>query len=304
MKKNIIAFAALLLLAGATAAQGVRVATYNIRQDNKNDVLSGNGWKQRCPVICSQILFHDFDIFGAQEVFKRQLDDMLAGLPGYAYTGVGRSDGKQKGEYSPIFYKTERFDMLRSGHFWLSETPDKPLPGWDARIERICSWGEFRDKQTGVTFLFFNTHFDHVGVVARSKSAEMIIERIAELAGDDATAIVMGDFNVDQNSEAYATMVSGGVLRDCYGLAPVRMAWNGTFNSFEPDSRTASRIDHIFVTRGVEVKRYGVLTDFYWSDTDQDGVREAVASPAEPVYRNCRARTPSDHYPVMVQIVM
>ena len=150
-------FAVLLLPA---VAQELTVATYNIRNANKGDAERGNGWERRCPWVCGLIEFQGFDIFGSQEVLDGQLHDMLAQLPDYAYIGVGRDDGKAKGEYSPIFYKKERFRLLDEGHFWLSEVTGRPNKGWDAALPRICTWGHFLDRQTRRRFWFFNLHMD------------------------------------------------------------------------------------------------------------------------------------------------
>lgn len=115
------------------------VASYNIRQANSHDSIRGNGWGQRCPVIAQLIQYHDFDIVGTQECFIHQLNDLKKELPGYDYIGVGRDDGKEKGEYAAIFYRTDKFDVIEKGNFWLSETPDVPSKGWDAVLPRICS---------------------------------------------------------------------------------------------------------------------------------------------------------------------
>ncbi|OAV74318.1 hypothetical protein Barb7_02195 [Bacteroidales bacterium Barb7] len=138
MKK--LSYPLFFLFCGITVcAQQLTVATYNIRYDSQEDAEKGNGWKQRCPFICQQIRFNDFDIFGAQEVLHNQLADMLNALPGYAFIGVGRDDGATAGEYAPIFYKKEVLTLLRSGHFWLSEVTDSPNNGWDAALPRICT---------------------------------------------------------------------------------------------------------------------------------------------------------------------
>src|SRR5690606_25677259 len=120
-----------------TYAQQINVASYNIRNDNRGDEKNGNGWKQRAPVVCQLIQFHDFDIFGSQEVLKGQLDDMLNALSEYDYIGVGRDNGKDKGEFSPIFYKRNKFNLQDFGTFWLSEKTDYPNKGWDAALPRI-----------------------------------------------------------------------------------------------------------------------------------------------------------------------
>lgn len=126
MNKLLICMAVACVTAVNAAAQSFSAATYNIRQLNAKDTAEGNGWERRLPVISSLIRFHDFDIFGAQEVFHSQLQGMLAALPGYDYVGVGRDDGAAGGEYSAIFYKRSRFRLLDSGHFWLSEDPRSP----------------------------------------------------------------------------------------------------------------------------------------------------------------------------------
>lgn len=149
-------------------AQKLTIGTYNIRYDNPKD--TGNLWVDRAPVIASLIRFHDFDIFGTQEGYKNQLDDITTALPQYNYYGVGRDDGKDKGEHSAIFYKKDEFNLLNKGDFWLSQTPDKPGLGWDATCcNRICSWVYLQHKKSGKKFYFFNAHFDHQGVQARKE---------------------------------------------------------------------------------------------------------------------------------------
>ena len=173
----------LLLLVGCIyglQAENYVFATYNIRNANQSDSLAGNGWGQRYPYIVQQVQFYGFDVFGTQEGKYHQLQDMKQALPNYDYIGVGRDDGKQAGEYSAIFYRTDKFELLDHGDFWLSTEEDHPNKGWDAVLPRICSWGEFRDKATGFTFLFYNLHMDHVGVQARSESAKLILKKIQQ----------------------------------------------------------------------------------------------------------------------------
>ena len=121
----------------------ITVASYNLRNANGGDSINGNGWGQRYPVIAQIVQYHDFDIFGTQECFIHQLKDTKEALPSYDYIGVGRDDGKEKGEHSAIFYRTDKFDVIEQGDFWLSETPDVPSKGWDAVLPRICGWGHF-----------------------------------------------------------------------------------------------------------------------------------------------------------------
>lgn len=304
MKKTIrnIALLALVAISVLTAnAETPRfnVGSYNIRQQNDYDSINGNGWSRRCPVVGSLIRFHGFDIFGTQEGFKNQLEDLKAQLPGYEYIGVAREDGLDEGEHSAIFYRTDLFDLLDKGDFWLSETPDRPGLGWDAACIRICSWGKFRHRPSGKEFLFFNLHLDHVGTKARVESARLVRQKIKEI-GQGRTAFVTGDFNVDQTHESYTTMVANGELKDSFTIADFVYAPNGTFNSYQTDGFTTSRIDHVFVTPDVEVEAYGILTDTYRTPLDDVELKTHDA-PSELKIKQYRARVPSDHFPVMVR---
>jgi len=282
-------------------AQGLKVATYNIRNENSGDASNGNGWAQRCPVICQMIQFHDFDIFGAQEVLHGQLLNMLSALPEYGYIGVGRDDGKENGEYSPVFYKTKKFKLLQSGHFWMSAVTDIPNKGWDAALPRICTWGKFLDRKSGISFWFFNLHMDHIGVEARKQSTLLVLKTIKEKCGNQPV-ILTGDFNVDQNNESYSLLNHSGILTDSYDLTKIRYALNGTFNNFDANLKTDSRIDHIFVTSKWKVLRYGVLTDSYRSATENGKEVNSTNFPKEVSLQQYLVRLPSDHFPVEVEL--
>ena len=206
MKRYLLSAAA-LCFAMAMSAQSLFVGSYNIRYHNSDDDRNGNVWKTRCKVICDQVNFESPDIFGAQEVLHAQLGDLLGALDGYDYIGVGRDNGKTKGEYAAIFYKKDRVKLLNKGNFWLNETPDKPKLGWDAACIRICSWGEFEQAETGFRFYYFNLHMDHVGVVARREAAKLVVKKIGEIA-KGAPVVLTGDFNVDQNDEIYRIFTS------------------------------------------------------------------------------------------------
>lgn len=274
MHRNLIVVF-LLFTASAMHAQTFNVATFNMRYDNKGDSL--NPWADRLPAIVQMIRFHGFDVFGGQELLSHQVDGLVQSLPGYAFVGVGRDDGARQGEFSPVFYNEAKFSLVKQGTFWLSETPEKPSKGWDAALSRICSWAQLQEKRSKLTFFLFNTHFDHRGVEARKKSAQLILDQISKIAGD-APVLLTGDFNVDQNNESYALIQGSKDFKDAFTLAPIKMANNGTFNSFNLTSKTDRRIDHIFVGRAFEVKRYGILTDTYFG------------------------KFPSDHFPVMIEV--
>jgi len=270
------------------SAQELTVGSYNIRYKNKNDSIKGNVWQVRSKCIANQIIWERPDIFGAQECLHPQLMDLEQLLDGYEWIGIGRDDGKQAGEYAAIFYKSERLELLEQGHFWLSETPERPSKGWDAACVRICTWGHFRDRSTQKEFYFLNLHMDHVGVTARSESAKLVIQRITQMTqGGRKLAVLTGDFNVSQTDELYTLFTQSGILKDCYTHAATRFAENGTFNSFNSHKYTTDRIDHIFVTPTTSVESYATLTDSYWTQ-ESDG--------------SMARRNFSDHYPVFARI--
>ena len=177
----------------------------------------------------------------------------------------------------------------RWGHFWLSEDPSKPGKGWDAKYVRICTWGRFYDRQSRQRFWFFTTHTDHRGEQAQAESCRLILAKIEELCRGERV-ILTGDFNVGETSRSYAILRDSGILSDTYDTAEIRYAETGTENWFDPDIKTFRRIDYLFVTPGFRVLRYGILTDTYRSENPDGGERKF------------RARTPSDHFPVQVEL--
>lgn len=275
MNKLLSACFFLIFLVSGIIAQSFAVATYNIRFDNPNDSL--DLWKTRSSALTELIQFHNFDIFGTQEGLKNQLIDIKTMLPQYDYIGVGRNDGKEDGEYAAIFYKPNQFKLVQQGNFWLSTVTDRPNVGWDAAYPRICTWGKFTEKASGLTFFVFNVHFDHKGVQARQESAKLILTKVKEIAGK-APAILTGDFNVDETNESYLLLKNSELFKDAFEIAEVKLAPNGTFNEFNVNIKPVGRIDHIFLTKEFEVQRFGILTNTY------------------------NGRYPSDHFPVMVKI--
>ena len=276
--RNIVILCACLfcLPAAAQREKEIRVATYNLRMDTPSDGV--NAWNNRKENVKALIRYHDFDIFGTQEGFVHQLKD-LCEMPEYAYTGAGRDDGRDGGEHSAIFYKTGRFKLLDSGNFWLSETPDQPVKGWDATCcNRICSWVKFSDANTENVLFVFNVHFDHQGVVARRESGKLMVQKITEIAGT-APVIFTGDLNSTPETEQVQTIQT--ILNDSYRVTamppygPV-----GTFNGFRFDAPLKERIDYIFVSQHFSVSKYAVLTDAL------------------------EQRYPSDHLPVVADVVI
>ena len=277
----------------------ITMATYNLRYINKDDSVRGDSWAQRCPWIAQIIRSHGFEVFGTQEGYKRQLDDLKALLPGYDYFGRGRNDGKDKGEHAAIFYRTDLFHLIDHGDFWLSETPDRPGLGWDAACIRICTWGHFRHLASGKEFLFFSLHMDHVGKKARMESAKLVMKKMNEL-GSKLPTVLVGDFNVNQDSEEYKSIVTSGIFCDAYHAAEFRYAPNGTFNNFQPNGYTTSRIDHMFLSPSIRVRKYAILTDTY--RTRPEGFVDPSVDPYAPKVLPYVVRMPSDHYPVRIEV--
>jgi len=255
------------------------VMSFNVRYDNPAD--APNDWNSRKPLILETIVDKSADIIGMQEVLKSQLDDLDSLLPWYDYFGVGRDDGREKGEYVPVFYKMNRFEALDWGTFWLSGSPqDTGSVGWDAAITRIATWVKFRDlhlQRDGhfYEFFFINTHFDHMGDTARLESAGLIMDFISQkTAGLDV--ILTGDFNCDPGSRPYARITGGssmdGTLRDvCGPTLTGRVEDKPTFTAFG-HAEDSKRIDFIFINDNwdvfsyetLEVVREGIYISDHW----------------------------------------
>ena len=264
-----------LVLAGKPPV-ALRVASYNLRYNNAGD--GADAWPHRKEMVKNLVQHYDFDVFGIQEGLRGQLTD-VAELPAYAFVGRGRDDGKEAGEHSAIFYKKARLQLLQTGDFWLSQTPDRPSLGWDATCcNRICTWAKFKDLQSGQVFFFFSVHFDHEGVEARRQSGQLMVKKIKEIA-QNAPVVCVGDLNSTPDTEQVKTLQSA--LGDAY-LLTQRPAYGpvGTFNGFELTAPLRDRIDYIFVSRGSTVRDYAVLTD------------------------SMRGHYPSDHFPVMAEVVL
>ena len=261
MRKCLLALAALLLpllsVAKDKADEPVRVrwCTFNVRCIAADDAKIGCGWDDRKDNLTQYILDSHIDIVGMQEVTHKQLLDIRERLKGFDYVGVGRTDGKEKGEYSPVFFRADKYEPLEKGNFWLSETPDVAgSKGWDAALERIASYVKLKDKATGKIFMAINTHYDHVGVVARKESARLIMSKIQSIVGD-RPAVVTGDFNVTEDDEAYKTMVGSAFkMNDAYHMTAHHSGVPYTYQNFcRISPLKAHKIDFIFITPNVKV---------------------------------------------------
>ncbi len=240
----------------------LRVMTFNIRYDEPKDGV--NAWPNRKKKVADVIRFHKADLVGVQEALIRQLVDLKTLLPGFASCGVGRTDGKEGGEYSAVLYRESRFRLLECKTFWLSETPDVPgSKGWDAAYPRIVTWAKFKDRISKKTFILFNTHFDHRGEKARVESASLILKRIGEIAGK-LPFVLTGDLNVREETQAYKTLKAGDStthLADAkYASVNGNFGGDSTFSEFK-DLKPGMKIDYIFVRDGMRVLEHGVLSD-------------------------------------------
>ncbi|MBC6490364.1 endonuclease/exonuclease/phosphatase family protein [Flavihumibacter stibioxidans] len=273
---RILLVALFVSFTGASYAQEMIIGTYNIRFDNKRD--SGNLWVDRAPIVTALLRFHDFDIFGTQEALKNQLDDISNALPEYSRYGLGRDDGREKGEHAAIFYKKATFRLLDKGDFWLSQSPEKPSLGWDATCcNRICSWVYLQDIKNGKKFYVFNAHYDHQGVEARKESSKLVLAKISSIAGS-SPVIFMGDLNGGHDSDWYLELANSKLLKDSYAQVKYPYVNNSSFNGFGSVKTGKEIIDHVFVTTHFRVAKWGLLTDTY------------------------NGKFPSDHFPVYVKV--
>ncbi|MCR5485308.1 MAG: endonuclease/exonuclease/phosphatase family protein [Clostridiales bacterium] len=215
----------------------------------------GKRWRSRRPLIARQIRDIDPDTFGLQEAHSGWMDYVCRHFPDYDYSGVGRDDGKRGGEFSPVFFKKDKFELLDSGNFWLSETPEKPSKSWKAACIRICSWALLKDRSSGKQFVQMNTHLDHVSEEARVKGIGLVVDKIKSF---DVPVICTGDFNTDEGSESYKIMTAD-VMGDVKYLAEDTDS-GCTYTGFDPEKmKDNSPIDFIFVKKSdIAVKTYKI----------------------------------------------
>lgn len=261
--KNILWICLIVLFVQGCHSQqevALRCATFNMRYDNPADSL--NGWPYRKDRVAQLIQEERLDVVGTQELLHHQFEQLKELLPGYDGVGVARDDGKQDGEYSAIFYRKEQFDCLESNTFWLSETPEVPSRGWNAACVRIATWAKLREKTSGKILMVVNTHFDHVSEEARKQSALLIIRKIQEIVGE-LPAMVMGDLNVTDESEAYRTLTTQKfVLRDAHKIAETKKGVDYTYHSFARiPKESCPKIDFVFVTPHFQVVESEVVEE-------------------------------------------
>ena len=252
---------AMLISLFAAAQTEIKVMSYNIRLDVKSD--GENWWENRKGRVANLVNYYEADFIGMQEVLHHQLVYLKDNLNGYDYIGVGRDDGKEAGESSCIFYKKDRYTVVQQSTFWLSPTPDVPSKGWDAALNRVCTYGLFLNNKTKQYVWVFNTHFDHIGKIARKESAGMLLKAVDSIAGK-TTAIVTGDFNafpadepiriiVDEQNPLHLTDSKPLSIEGHYGPT-------GTFNGFTSKESSNDPIDYIFFNLFVKVYKHATLS--------------------------------------------
>jgi endonuclease/exonuclease/phosphatase family metal-dependent hydrolase len=254
-------------------ATPLTIMSFNIRMGIAND--GEDHWTKRREQLFALLREQRADVVGLQEAMHFQLEEIVRAVPGYDWVGVGRTDGRQAGEYSAILYRTARLTPRRTDTFWFSDTPT--IPGsmtWGNRYERICTWAYFEDRE-GPAFYAYNVHLDHESQPSRERSADLLM-RTVNARNPRAPVVVTGDFNSGEDNAAAKTVAR--TLRDTFRLLHPNATEVGTFNEFTLGKTTGEKIDYVFVEPGAEVLGVSII-------------RTAVAG-----------RYPSDHFPVTATV--
>jgi endonuclease/exonuclease/phosphatase family metal-dependent hydrolase len=274
--KIIVSVLTLLFVSYSFYGQNLKMMTYNIRLDVASD--GENAWPNRKDFFTSQIQFYSPDIFGVQEATPNQVIDIASVLSDYNKFGIGREEGGT-GEACTIYYKKDRFKVLESNTFWLSETPNLVSRGWDAACNRVCTYGLFKDLKTKQTFWVFNIHLDHIGEQARIKGVQLVLSKMKELNTKKYSAFLMGDFNSEPNTPQISEIKK--VMDDTRDISQEKpFGPAGTFNNFNHNQPVTLLIDYIFISKNskLKIKKHAVLSD------SKD------------------LKYPSDHLPVLIEI--
>ncbi len=261
----------LFLFCNILISQSSRILTYNIRYANDNP---GEEWEHRKENVVKMIKFHNPDIFGVQEALLTQVEYLSEKFCKFSQIGVGRDDGNDQGEFSPL-YISDKYSIIESGTFWLSETPDTPSFGWDANYRRIATWAIIVDSKLNNTMFVINTHLDHEGIVARIESVNLLLKKIDKLSRD-LPVILLGDFNFTSDFEGYKNLLKSGSLKDAQSISKLNYGTDITFNGFDHYIKDGSKIDYIFVSNDIKVYNHAIIGD------------------------KLNGKYPSDHMPVLI----
>lgn len=260
----------------------IRVMSFNVHfKDSEDQSIQENLWQFRKEKVASMFRFHHMDLIGLQEPTKDQLNDIMSFLPEYEWYGIGLYDGKDLGPINAIVFLKERFKLIDSSYFYLSPTPEVISKGWDAKFTRGVTWAKFKDLKTNQIFYFFNTHFDYHSLMARNKGAQLLREKIQQIAQNDPF-IIAGDFNLFPDlggAETYKILTKDNLLFDAQFKAEFpHHGPTGSWSGFKEAGQPGIKPDYIFVNKKINVRFHGILADTF------DG------------------KFPSDHMPVISEI--
>lgn len=252
-------------------AQSARLLTYNIRYANNNP---GEEWDLRKENVASIISNQNPDIFGVQEAVFKQIQFLKLKFVHYTQIGVGRDDGIEQGEFSALFI-SDRYNIIKSGTFWLSETPDTSSFGWDASYKRVATWSIIVNKKSKDSLFVMNTHLDNEGIVARNESVKLLLIKIEELSRN-LPIILLGDFNFTSEFEGYKTLVNTGLLKDSQFETTNNYGTNITFNGFDNNIMSGNKIDYVFVSDKIKVINHLIIDEQMDSKYPSDHMPVAI----------------------------
>lgn len=268
-----------MALATKQPVMPLRVITFNVRYATRSPVLGERPWEIRCPKLITQLNFitagHESPFICLQECLYSQIQDIQEGLgEGWSHIGRGRGTGERDGEFSPIFFRSAVYSVVRYETRWLSETPEVPSRGWDAVLNRIVTMGEFAHRKTGTRVIVMSTHFDHIGVQARQHSAELLIKFAKEWSSaggrgpEPSVVLIGGDFNSPPDDGAYKAITApGSGMSDIADLVPESKQYGNhiTYTSFGEAREVPKRIDFLFIQepRTARVNTFGVLANSF-----------------------------------------
>ena len=259
-------------------ALALNLVTFNIRMDTEDD--GENQWKHRRDFLCDTVRQLAPDVMGVQEAYANQLKDMETALPNYAHVGVGRDDGNAEGEHSSIFYRTDRFEKVADGTFWLSDTPHVVASNtWDAACNRVCTWITLTDRKTKRNVAVYNAHYDHKSVKARENSPRVIVEQMLVNKHDEHALVLMGDFNSGPASPQMTYLFDGKAPLTFHNTLPAEQSKTSSTYSGWKGRKEGRQIDYILVSG-----------DDHKVDSGE----------IHRIHRD--NRYPSDHYPVSAKV--
>lgn len=279
-KFTLIVAAMLVMLPFISSAQkqtkdyDLKVMSYNIRMGSAKD--GTNSWEYRYPATALMLEDQKPDVFGVQEAFNYQIRFIEDNFTDYDCVGVGRDDGKQKGEFMSIFWNKKTVKMIKWGTFWLSETPEKPSMGWDAKCKRTATWALMKDKKTGKHFYYVNTHLDHRGSEARRQGLNLIVSRIDDINQKGYPMVLTGDFNMKPDDAALTGLEQR--MQSARKIAP-KTDNHATLNLWGK-GKADMVIDYIYVSGFSACTEYHTVTEKY-------GTWKYV----------------SDHYPIYAKLI-